>query len=121
MHMKDKIQIITLIVCYLYLCILIILALCNFLISYVNYSALDLGLEIICDVILIAGVFLYIRKIYWKYWIIPFSIALIIQIIQFTIRIPSDISDILFWLIVLTPAFFMNWRIRCPSQKLGPD
>jgi len=96
------------IVLFIYFTFLCALALFSIFLAWFNQSLLIFVIEVAIDLILICGVVLYSRKVYFKPWILIFAISLFLQIFILTKAPYMDLSDFIVWLLILAPAVYMN-------------
>jgi len=91
-----------------YIFLLLVFALSSIFPTWANNSSEILAVEIIVDLIFIAGVILSIRGLRHRGWIVPFIIALMGETYLLIISKQTTTTDILLWCIILAPALYFH-------------
>ena len=93
---------------FIYLTFLGAITISSIYYTWQHESSVILGIEIAIDLIIVGGVVLYFRKIFFKPWVLIFIIALILQIVLLTRAPYIEPADSVLWLLMLAPAVYMN-------------
>ena len=106
------------IICYL--AALIVLATTSLVFSFINDNVYIVILELLVDGVVIFGVYLYLinnGKAWWLWLILPAAFG---EIYLLTYDYSTSDVDIYVWLLILIPAFYMNYMVsQMPSRERG--
>ncbi len=93
-----------------YLFLLSLLSLISISASYYIDTTYIFATEVIVDIIFIFGVIFYYKRLFLKAWGTVFLFALTGEIILLITDSRSQLVDISFWILILSPAIYMNIR-----------
>ena len=94
-----------------YLFLLLVFALSSIVVTWSNDSSGILALEVIVNLIFLAGVILSIKGLRHRGWILPLIIAILGEAYLLLIDIRAKQSDILLWCFILAPAFYFHLTV----------
>jgi hypothetical protein len=94
-----------------YILILIILAIPSATIIFVNNPTFFFGIELSVDIILITGVILYTIGIRTHWWTAFVFIAILGEIFLLGGVSPTEYIEAIFWVVILLPAIYMNFKV----------
>jgi len=81
-------------------------------------NLLFFSLDFIISFLIVCGVFLYIKGAQYQIWKMIFLLIFLVQIYFLFSDERMQYYDILFWIVVLAPAFYMNAKVAGITSHL---
>jgi hypothetical protein len=104
---------------FVYMLFLVVLAIFSAVISFVNDGVMIFCSEVVVDVAVISGVALYLLGKHGFWWLLILLPTTFGELFLLASDPNLSMGAFVFWVVVLTPGFVMNFLVVYPPKKDG--